>query len=79
MKDEDYIREYIKLGIKKMAFTDHSPLILDKRPNIRIDYSEKDEYLNSINKLKQKYNNKIEIETGFEVEYLPGEEKTYLF
>ena len=61
-----------------MAFTDHSPLILDKRPNIRMDYSEKDEYLNSINKLKQKYNNKIEIETGFEVEYLPGEEKNLL-
>ena len=78
MKDEDYIKEYIKLGIKKMAFTDHSPLILDKRPNIRMDYSEKDEYLNSINKLKQKYNNKIEIETGFEVEYLPGEEKNLL-
>ena len=59
-------------------FNYHSPLILDKRPNIRMDYSEKDEYLNSINKLKQKYNNKIEIETGFEVEYLPGEEKNLL-
>lgn len=75
MKDEDYIKEYVKLGIKKIAFTDHSPLALDKRPNIRMDYSEKDEYLNSINKLKQKYNDIIEIENGFEVEYLPGEEK----
>lgn len=59
-------------------FNYHSPLILDKRPNIRMDYSEKDEYLNSINKLKQKYNNKIEIETGFEVEYLPCKEKNLL-
>lgn len=75
MKDEDYIREYIKLGIKKIAFTDHSPLSLDKRPNVRMDYSQKGEYLNSINKLKQKYNGTIEIESGFEVEYLPGEEK----
>lgn len=75
MKDEDYIKEYVKLGIKKMAFTDHVPLALDKRPNVRMDYSQKDEYLNSINKLKQKYNGTIEIESGFEVEYLPGEEK----
>ena len=78
MKDEDYIKEYIKLGIKKIAFTDHSPLVIDERPNIRMDYSEKEEYLNNINKLKQKYNNQIEIETGFEVEYLPGEEKNLL-
>lgn len=25
MRDEDYIKEYIKMGFKKMAFTDHCP------------------------------------------------------
>lgn len=25
MEDEDYIKEYIKMGFKKMAFTDHCP------------------------------------------------------
>lgn len=74
--DEDYIKEYIKMGFKKICFTDHCPekIKIDKRLNMRMDYYEKDDYLNSINKLKNKYKNKIEIESGYEVEYLPGEE-----
>lgn len=77
MQDEDYIREFIKMGFKKIAFTDHAPEKnkIDKRENIRMDHSQKDEYLNGIKKLKEKYADKIEIETGFEVEYLPGEEE----
>lgn len=76
VKDEEYIKEYIKIGFKKIAFTDHCPekFEIDKRPNVRMNYSQKDEYLNSINVLKEKYKDKIQIESGFEVEYLPGEE-----
>ncbi len=77
VKDEEYIQEYIKMGFKKVAITDHCPEknIIDKREDMRMDYSEKEEYLNSIGKLKEKYADKIQIETGFEVEYLPGEEE----
>lgn len=77
MKDEEYILEYIKMGFEKVAITDHCPEknLIDKRQNMRMDYSQKDEYLNSIKKLKEKYADKIQIETGFEVEYLPGEEE----
>ncbi len=77
MKDEEYIQEYIKMGFKKVAITDHCPEKneIDKRDNMRMDYTQKDEYLNSIKKLKEKYADKIQIETGFEVEYLPGEEE----
>lgn len=75
--DEEYVKEYIKMGFKKIAFTDHCPEKnrIDKRPNMRMDYSEKDEYLASIKNLKEKYKDKIEIKTGYEVEYLPGEEE----
>ena len=45
---------------------------------MRMKYSEKDEYLNSIKLLKEKYKYAIEIETGFEVEYLPGQEQNLL-
>lgn len=77
MKDEEYIQEYIKMGFEKVAITDHCPEKneIDKRDNIRMKYTEKEEYLNSIKKLKEKYADKIQIETGFEVEYLPGEEE----
>ncbi len=77
MKDEEYIQEYIKMGFEKVAITDHCPEKnkIDKRNNMRMDYTQKDEYIDSIEKLKEKYADKIQIETGFEVEYLPGEEE----
>lgn len=77
MKDEEYIQEYIKMGFEKVAITDHCPEKnkIDKRADMRMDYTQKDEYINSIKKLKEKYADKIQIETGFEVEYLPGEEE----
>ncbi len=76
MEDEDYIKEYIKMGFKKMAFTDHCPQKneIDKRPGIRMKYDQREEYLKSIKDLKEKYADEIEIYSGYEVEYLPGEE-----
>lgn len=74
--DEEYVLEFIKKGFKKITFTDHCPQKenIDKRKNMRMDYNQLDDYLGSIKNLKEKYKNKIEIETGFEVEYLPGQE-----
>ena len=62
MKDEEYIQEYIKMGFKKVAITDHCPEKnkIDKRDDMRMDYTQKDEYINSIKKLKEKYADKIQ-------------------
>lgn len=81
MKDEDYIKDYIKMGFKKIAFTDHCPEKneIDKRTNMRMKYNQKDEYLNSIAILKKKYSDKIAIQSGFEVEYLPELEEELLY
>ena len=43
MTDEEYILEYIKMGFKKVAFTDHCPQNIDKRKDVRMEYSEKEE------------------------------------
>ena len=77
MEDEDYVKEYIEMGFEKVAFTDHCPWgkEIETRTNARMLFSEKEEYLDSIKKLKEKYADKIQIESGFEVEYLPGKEK----
>lgn len=61
MSDEDYVRAFIKKGFTKIAFTEHCPEKeeIDHRKNMRMKYSEKDEYLNNIKSLKekiQKYN-----------------------
>lgn len=76
-KDEDYIKEYLEYGLKKVAFTDHCPEkdLIDKRANMRMNYNERYEYLNSIKELKEKYKGKIDILCGYEIEYLPGEEE----
>lgn len=75
--DEEYVQEYIKMGFEKIAFTDHCPEknLIDKRRNVRMEYDKRNEYLESIKKLKGKYKNIIEIQSGYEVEYLPGEEE----
>ena len=80
MQDEDYVKEYIEMGFEKIAFTDHCPEKneIDKRQTMRMKYSQKDEYLSSIKSLKEKYKGKIEIQTGYEVEYLPGEEENLM-
>ncbi len=78
--DEDYIKDYIKIGFEKIAFTDHCPEKneIDVRSNIRMKYEERKEYLDSIKTLKEKYANKIKIETGYEIEYLPNEEENLI-
>ncbi len=80
MKDEDYVKEYIKMGFEKIAFTDHCPQKnkIDKRTHMRMEYQEKDEYLKSIKELKEKYKDKIQIESGYEIEYIPGEEENLM-
>ena len=77
LMDEDYVLEYINMGFKRICFTDHCPEKdrIDLRNNMRMDYTQMTEYLDSINSLKEKYKNKIKIESGFEVEYLPFDEK----
>ena len=39
--------------------------------NIKSEYKQLDEYLESLSSLREKYQNQIDIKIGFEVEYLP--------
>lgn len=75
--DEEYVIDLIKMGFKKMAFTDHCPEKeeIDKRSKMRMKYNERIGYLESIKRLKEKYADKIEIQSGYEVEYLPEQEE----
>ena len=80
ISDEKYVEEAIKIGLKELAFTDHAPMKsgLDDRREMRMAYDQKQEYLDSINALKEKYKGQIKILAGFEVEYIPGLEKDLL-
>ena len=52
VNDEEYIKEYISMGFKRIAFNDHSPekTIIETRDNERMIYNEKKEYLKVIKK-----------------------------
>ena len=71
-EDEEYVKSAIKLGIKRLGFSDHIILPAGfEQPTIRGSYDLLDDYISSIKSLKEKYKNDIEILVGFEAEYYP--------
>jgi len=68
--DEDYVKTAIYLGATSITFTDHAPFPFNPFGS-RMDIEELDEYISSLNSLKEKYSDKIDIKIGLEVEYLP--------
>lgn len=69
--DDEYVRQAIAGGIKRLAFTDHVPQInpIKTTRKVRMDPEEVEEYLCSIKQLQEKYEGQIKIESGFEFEY----------
>ncbi|MDD6302339.1 MAG: histidinol-phosphatase [Bacillales bacterium] len=76
-EDEEYVLEAIAMGLSELGFSDHIMLKDHPQPNIRGDYSLLDDYVNSINALKEKYKDRIKIYLGFEAEALPYYESYY--
>lgn len=81
---EEYVKEAIKKGLKKLTFTEHAPLVIDD-PTPEKDSAMSSEdvlsYLKEGKRLKEKYKEKIEVNTGFEVDFIEGKEeetKTFL-
>ena len=71
-EDEEFVLEAIALGLTEIGFADHIMLPDHSQIGIRGDYSLLDDYIDSLNKLKEKYKEKIKIHIGFEAEGLVG-------
>ena len=72
-EEEQYVLQAIKLGIKRLGFSDH--VILPKgyeQPGVRGSYDVFDDYIKTIKALKEKYKDQIDIIIGFEAEYIPS-------
>lgn len=69
--DDEYVRQAVAGGIKRLAFTDHVPQInpIKTTRKVRMYPEEVEEYLCSIKQLQEKYEGQIKIESGFEFEY----------
>ena len=78
-EDEEYVIEAIKMGIKVLGFSDHVMIPNVSELNVRAEYSQMDDYFQSIKYLKGKYKDQIEILLGFETEYSKDYEEYYAY
>lgn len=69
-EDEEYVVAAIKAGIKVLGFSDHTPWPNISQRRIRMDEEMLGNYVKSINFLKEKYKDIIDIHLGLEVEYI---------
>ena len=67
--DEQYILAAIEAGLSVLGFSDHIPYPHVSHPSDRMDFNRMEEYIQSINLLRVKYKDQIEIKLGFEIEY----------
>ncbi|MFX1591628.1 MAG: histidinol-phosphatase HisJ [Promethearchaeota archaeon] len=84
-KIEDYIKKAIELKLDLIGISDHFPYEYLENSSLLIkevpyqEYSmrlnEIDSYLSSIEKLKIKYNNEIQIRKAFEIDYFRSQEE----
>ncbi|MCR4856185.1 MAG: histidinol-phosphatase [Erysipelotrichaceae bacterium] len=69
--DEEYVLAAIKAGYKVLGFSDHAPYQNFYRPRSHMHWEELDDYIRSVNTLKEKYKDQITIRLGLETEYYP--------
>lgn len=67
--DEEYVTTAIDNGFKILGFSDHIPFPSRPQKGMRQNTSDISDYISSINKLKEKFKDKIEIHVGYESEY----------
>lgn len=73
---EDYLRAALDSSLSVLGFSDHAPFP-DFDYGYRMPFSELEEYIAEVAKLKRDYVGKISLYTGLEIEYLPQYESYY--
>ncbi len=71
ISDEDVIEMAISLGKDSIYFTDHAPFPENPFGN-RMDIEQLPEYLSTLSELREKYQGRIDIHIGLEIEYIPS-------
>lgn len=67
--DEEYVLAAIEHGVKRLGFSDHVMIEGLVQYPIRGNYELLEDYISSVNSLKEKYKDQVEIHLGFEAEY----------
>jgi len=74
---EEYIEKAISMGVEEISFTEHAPLpegFMDTTPakDSAISWTEIDFYFEEIERVKNVYKGKIQINSGLEIDYIEG-------
>lgn len=72
-EDIEYVERAIEGGLKTIGFSDHAPFRFPDgfESHFRVPTEDAEEYIQSINRLKEEFKNEIDIKIGFEMEYYP--------
>ncbi len=73
--DEEYVTAAIQAGVRTLGFSDHAAYHVP-RPGTRMNIELVDDYISSINHLKNKYQDQIDLYLGMECEYFESEWET---
>lgn len=71
--EREYIERALENGIKVLGFSDHMPFIFPdgRQSGFRVKADMAEDYIKTLTLLKEEYKQKIDIKTGFEMEYYP--------
>ncbi|MBQ8280245.1 MAG: histidinol-phosphatase [Roseburia sp.] len=71
--EREYVENAIAMGYKVLGFSDHAPYLFegDHVSRIRMFMYELEDYVRTVEALKQEYKNDIQIFNGLEMEYFP--------
>jgi histidinol-phosphatase (PHP family) len=77
---EEYVEQAISLGFEEITFAEHAPLpkgFIDTTPtkDSAMDMDQLESYFDDLDRLKTKYNGRIKINAGLEVDYIEGYEE----
>lgn len=75
--DEQYVKAAIDAGFKVLGFSDHAPYDGIHIPTDRMDMDQLEDYFHSLELLRDKCKDRIELKIGFEIEYFPFLEDHY--
>ncbi len=73
-EDRDYIEAALKAGFHTIGFSDHAPFVFPDGyvSKWRVQPEALDDYVTSINALKEEYRGRIQVLLGLEMEYFPA-------
>ena len=73
----EYVKSALEMGIKHLGFSEHSPLPFDNPFSLK--KSDVEEYIKTIETLKNEYSGQIEIYRALEMDYIPDMSNNFDF